>query len=517
MDQKPIKVHEKALAHLSRGLYRSPGSALRELVSNAWDANATTVRISTNPPNFFQISIEDNGDGFDKEEFDRVMAGGIGFSEKRITTAPAKSMAGRDRRLGIGLLGIAQIAPGFTVTSKTEKGPGFRARIRMYDLLKERIDKNDPELVKDDIAYKTVDVGTYEFDEEYDPGTRRHGTLIIADDVHPQFSLAFKESVKLPEYAAMPAKWLDAVKSLSKVDSLQLRGDYWRLLWELSAASPIPYISSDVVPDGRIKADQERLSGYRFRLIVDNVELFKPVWLKGDSYGYTTHLISAQTRKIYGKKVSFHGYLAVREGQQIKPDELRGIMLRIRNVGIGYYDQTLLDYRVNQGPRNRWVTGEIYIDEGLEDALNIDRDSFNRFHPEFRSVQEFFHEMLRTEVFPKVYKKMDARSSERKEKKAEQHKVHLGEVVSKASGVPVRIREQRPTQSRPSLPQAAVTDSERGIDLTVPPDDAMKTKKSYRELAAAILAIYEVSQREKTADQRRAMFAMLLSQLLKGW
>src|SRR5436853_5103699 len=78
-----IKVHEKALAHLSRGLYRSPASALRELVSNAWDANAKTVRIDTNFPNFFQLSIEDNGDGFSREEFDRVMGGGIGNSDKR--------------------------------------------------------------------------------------------------------------------------------------------------------------------------------------------------------------------------------------------------------------------------------------------------------------------------------------------------------------------------------------------------------------------------------------------------
>jgi hypothetical protein len=259
MDEQPIRVHEKALAHLSRGLYRSPGSALRELVSNAWDANATAVRISTNTPNFFQITIEDNGDGFNKEEFARVMAGGIGFSEKRLTTAPVLKY-GRPTigRLGIGLLGIAQIAPGFTVTSKPESGPGFRARIRMYDLLKERIDNNDPELVKKDDAYKTVDVGTYVFDDQYDASARRRGTLILADEVHPQFTLAFKESAKLPEYAVMPAKWLDAVKSLSKVDSLQLRGDYWRLLWELSAACPIPYLSSDVVADGRIKADQER-------------------------------------------------------------------------------------------------------------------------------------------------------------------------------------------------------------------------------------------------------------------
>ena|ERR1035437_2229971 len=58
-----IKVHERALAHLSRGLYRSPASALRELVSNAWDANATEVSIDTNYPHFFQLSVQDNGDG----------------------------------------------------------------------------------------------------------------------------------------------------------------------------------------------------------------------------------------------------------------------------------------------------------------------------------------------------------------------------------------------------------------------------------------------------------------------
>ncbi len=76
-----IKVHEKALAHLSRGL-RGPASALRELVSNGWDANATSVRIDTNYPNFFQVSVEDNGDGFTRDEFERIMGGGIGNSEK---------------------------------------------------------------------------------------------------------------------------------------------------------------------------------------------------------------------------------------------------------------------------------------------------------------------------------------------------------------------------------------------------------------------------------------------------
>ncbi|MBA3881431.1 MAG: hypothetical protein H0X73_01705 [Chthoniobacterales bacterium] len=55
----------------------------------------------------------------------------------------------------------------------------------------------------------------------------------------------------------------------------------------------------------------------------------------------------------------------------MNPDELRGIMVRIKNIGIGYYDPTMLDYRFNEGPRSRWLTGEIFVEKGLENALNV--------------------------------------------------------------------------------------------------------------------------------------------------
>src|ERR1700743_1896683 len=110
-----IRVHEKALAHLTRGLYRSPASALRELISNAWDANATRASIDTNFPSFFQISIEDNGDGFSREEFERLMLGGIGNSEKRLEPEPLKFGRPTIGRLGIGMLGIAQICGSFVI------------------------------------------------------------------------------------------------------------------------------------------------------------------------------------------------------------------------------------------------------------------------------------------------------------------------------------------------------------------------------------------------------------------
>src|SRR5258708_29495273 len=118
-----IHVNEKALAHLSRGLYRSPASALRELVSNAWDAGASVVRILTNYPNVMQISVEDNGSGFMQKEFRDLMEGGIGNSSKR-SRGPVIKNRPVIGRLGIGLLGIAQICPRFTVISQTKDGQG---------------------------------------------------------------------------------------------------------------------------------------------------------------------------------------------------------------------------------------------------------------------------------------------------------------------------------------------------------------------------------------------------------
>src|SRR5436309_9847699 len=174
---KKIKVHEKALAHLSRGLYRSPASAIRELVSNAWDANARVVRIDTNYPHFLQLSIRDDGDGFTKQDFTNLMEGGIGNSEKRPTALSLINGRPVIGRLGIGMLGIAQICGAFTITSTPRQGDPFTARVHLYDLLKERLDKNDAELVSETDAGPEVDVGEYNF-IAYKPTSRR-GTNIV--------------------------------------------------------------------------------------------------------------------------------------------------------------------------------------------------------------------------------------------------------------------------------------------------------------------------------------------------
>ena len=513
---RKIKVHEKVLGHLSRGLYRSPASALRELVSNAWDADASYVRISTNFPTFFQVSVEDDGIGFTKDEFVTLMEGGIGNSLKR----PGEEFTPRGRpvigRLGIGLLGIAQICGSFTIASNPIKGAGFKARVRLYDLLKKRLD-SDEGVVKDTDSVTEVDIGEYEFETDYEHKRRPTGTVVIADAVHPTFTRVFQESLKFEKYKDPSRDWKKALSTVSKVHSLQELGDYWRLLWELAACCPIPYISKDALPDGLVRDEQKTLTTYGFVHLVDGIQLFKPVYLSGNPDGYTAVKILPQKQSLYGNELSFRGYIAVQEGLQLRPDELRGILIRIKNVAIGNYDPSMLDYRFNEGPRSRWVTGEIFVDSGLEDALNIDRDSFNRFHPEYRALQKYIHVLLRKEVFPKVYQQIDVRSEKKAKEKAKEHERTLKTVLSEATGNPVNLRYAEDEHIKNGIPLATIQEDKDRIEILLPSPEALKAKKKHRDLASAILSIFELALREKTHHKQRETFTELLQKLLSKW
>ena len=438
------------------------------------------------------------------------MQGGIGNSQKRSQQAKAveRPVIGR---LGIGLLGIAQICPSFTIRSQTAEGEGFRARVVLYDLLKEKLDKDDETVVKQDI----VDIGTFEL-EKFTPEKGKQGTLIIGDDVHPTFTRAFRDSLSFEKFKKPPLDWEKALRVVSHVHSLQQLGDYWRLLWELSACCPIPYVSGSALPNRVIAEDQRRLESYDFKVIVDGIQLAKPAALRGNPGGYTIRKIDVQSQKVYGTDLVFHGYIVVQEGLQLKPDELRGILIRIKDVAIGYYDQSMLDYRSNEGPRSRWITGEIFVDSGLEDALNIDRDSFNRFHPEFRAIQDYIHKLLRKDIFPRVYEQIEVRSAARDKSRTQGRRRELAKVLSKAVDKPVSLTYV--SRSGSDAAANVTVQSKAGkANVRLPAPENLETKRTNQQLASSILALFEVAMREKGLAQQRETFRKLLLELLAHW
>src|SRR6185369_879197 len=77
-----LKTDERVIARVTDGIYRQPASALRELISNAWDADANHVTILTDAPRFSRIYVRDDGAGMSYDTLARLLHS-IGGSAKR--------------------------------------------------------------------------------------------------------------------------------------------------------------------------------------------------------------------------------------------------------------------------------------------------------------------------------------------------------------------------------------------------------------------------------------------------
>ena len=95
-----VTVDKSHLVTIGERLYGESVELIRELVNNAYDADATQVHITINPQT---IIVEDNGNGMDLEGLRQYF--NIGSSEKR--RHPKSPILGRDR---IGEFGIGKFA-----------------------------------------------------------------------------------------------------------------------------------------------------------------------------------------------------------------------------------------------------------------------------------------------------------------------------------------------------------------------------------------------------------------------
>jgi len=430
-DGHPIKLSSKTLVHISSGLYRSTANALKELVSNAFDADANVVRINTNYPEFDVLTCTDDGNGMTEKEFKRLMDGGIGDSDKRTGATDEALDSPRTKegrpiigRIGIGMLAIAQVCYEFKIVSHhKESKTAFEAvlNLRPYRLLEASADEQKEE----------YEIGFYKCESiSYD--ARRAGVLISTNDLVPTYIQRYREDVQREKFRKPPKSFAGFIKEVTKKKHKSIRslGDYWRLFWELSVSCPVAYIEGGplrrelieaaVKSDSReeakqapeiIKALVAELKGYNFNVVVDGISLRKPVLIPSNEKEKTEGRITpvTHTDKVIGLPLEFRGYIYT-QGAAIYPKELRGILIRVKNVAIGGYDSSCLDYESVQGFRFDWVSGEIYVDQGLEEALNVDRYSFNEVHPHYLTLQKEVHRILeKGKVFSEARRASEAK------------------------------------------------------------------------------------------------------------
>ena len=524
-DWRDIKVSSKILGHISAGIYRSPAGALKELVSNAFDADATRVVITTNWPSFDFITCRDNGTGMTQDKFERIMTKEIGDSAKRVTTEGNPRDTTNQGRpiigwLGIGMLGVAQICHEFTVISHDKKTQtAFSATIRLTDFPREKVNDISP----DSPDEKSIDVGEFSIDPvDYDPNNT--GTYVIASDMRTAFVKKFREtsgSNKDP----LPLRFSEFLQRVHRARSVKSLSDYWQMVWELTVACPISYRDEGIFDWDKIIVEpelkkqiidlQQSLSRNQFEVIVDGLSLRKPnqyplAHPKRKKQEQTIGKLFSVSEDVtvHGRLLKLSGYIYLQYNRAVEPMEIRGLLVRIRNAAIGVYDPTLFVYPRVPSPRFNWLSGEIYVNAGLESALNIDRDSFNEMDPHFLKLKDIIHTLLEKEVFPEAGRAQRRRSQRTREDRESKKQETIQLIIRQELGDSYTLNS---TNEQP-FPLTIKTDEK--MILENDQSALLPKSKSQRDLIQRIAHAFEISMLVPE-EERREKFYQLLSEFAK--
>lgn len=495
-ERRRILVSASIIADISSGIYRTPANALKELVSNAFDADAHDVVINTGHPQFEAMTCIDDGRGMSAAEFQKYMSS-IGGSYKRatgqFTQSGTRPLIGK---IGIGVLAVGQICRRFTVISSAGDGECFEAEIDLKEF-------HDVEAHKQPLG--STEIGEYTC-EVYDEEREKHYTKIILEDINEGFRAGLLEGQnpksKINDYKAKighPIQFDEFVHWLrgKKIRDLS---EYDQLMWGLAIAAPIQYLDEGpILGYSGFRDVRRRLKKYDFRVEVDGLALRKPLLLPFDrtfrkmERDYWVYDDISFRSEVDGTELSFTGYVYAQR-KRIVPPECQGILIRIRNVAIGDYDKTIMSYPKSEGPRLSLVSGEIYVDEGLEGALNIDRNSFNETHPHYLALRTYVFDRFGREggIFSDLKKRSRERRKGEQQVEAKLHYDTLSRIIQEITGIRYTISSSDEKSDRP----IAIDAPRRRILVFRSP--IFPRKASERRIFESLLILFEVAYKHST-------------------
>jgi hypothetical protein len=188
-----LETDDKVLARITDGIYRLPGSAIRELISNAFDADAENVYVDTDAPRFNSMTIRDDGNGMSIDTLVNMLRH-IGGSAKRTNKGKSLKVTDNDDnslslnkkrkiigKIGIGLFSVAQLTRDFEIITK-QNGCSFylRAKVTLFNYSDELAEAKSTEKDNRGKSFQTGEVKIWT--EETD-NLKAHGTDIILHNI----------------------------------------------------------------------------------------------------------------------------------------------------------------------------------------------------------------------------------------------------------------------------------------------------------------------------------------------
>lgn len=490
-----LSTDERVIARVTDGIYRQPGSALRELISNAYDADATRVVIKTDAPRFERISIEDDGLGMTPQSLAHMILH-IGGSPKRQEIGQKLGLADDDNpmyspggrkligKIGIGIFSVAQLTHSFQIITKTQ-GDNFRTIATVA--LKQFSDEG---AVNSKSKKEVYESGRVIIWREKAKDTDAHGTSIVLTNIRPQArdTLRSKEiwdiidhnekttdteerqSIEPPKFhigrvdssgkilkkfknavsnipwdendspeqsfhKLVQCVWDETKQSNPNPQLEKIFDNYLQMVWQLSLAIPIDYVDGHLfdmdltgwtesfqisneakgsakplsfkagTPIRKVLNLEEGLKKDKFEVFFDDLKLYRPIKFVGLPAG--THPIKTPLVFIGKCKEEFKSHPVELSGgplvfeaylfwtPKVVPTEHRGSLIRINGSSGTLFDPSFMRYQISEQTRLRQITCEIFVSQGFESSLNIDRESFNYAHPHAVYLTRWLHSALR--------------------------------------------------------------------------------------------------------------------------
>ncbi|MBX7096685.1 MAG: ATP-binding protein [Myxococcaceae bacterium] len=500
-----ITASEKIIADISTGIYRTPAAALKELVANGYDADATEILVETDAPRFRQLVVRDNGTGMRLERFLEVLQH-IGGSRKRLETPTGLSPIYQRKligRIGIGLLAVAQLGQRFYVSS-TVKGERtrFLAEVDLRPFHKE--DAALRVLGSGGSDDEEVEIGTVRFAEGLPESASSHYTVVTVPD--PKAGLISEMLGRTREFLGSKPHFTlkNRAKTFREVVELvqnNKRADivldsYHYLAWELGLLCPVRYLDG-----GPFKSDERNIDGANgirleepenFIVKFDGLDVRRPILFpnrRALGYAGPDPILYPVNWKqeVAGRKVEVGGYVYVQQ-PHVDAHELNGVQLRVRGVGVGPYDKSLMGYPYDEGIKFGQVSAELYVKDGLESALNIDRSSFRETDPHYLAIRAQLWNLLRTTVFPGQKSRQNIIKTQKDAARLASDEQALSAALSKAPAQ-IGVKPRSSSQSRSNSKQSPSRPATHSV-----PD--RKTVSLYQQLVTVVDGQAHISKTE---------------------
>lgn len=341
-----FKVNKDVVAHLSVGLYRNFGRAIKELISNSYDADATEVKIKLDLKNK-QIVIRDNGNGMNKIEIEEHFL----HIAKRTKPSEDTSKLGRKRigTFGIGFLGTFPYCKEFELITKKREGNEIIHVVIDTNQFFEEINREIPDI--------QVPFSSTSSDIPQEKGE----TIIVLKNIADHIIKELSEETK-------------------DFSSIEKMGGFGKFKWTLAQYAPLQF------PTGRedLREFFEDPNVIPMHLFVNAEELFRNV-------PENAKILERDNKKIGNVQLK---YAIMSPLESVKPKESKGLQIRLRNVAVGFPTDFEIIKATGKVPgKLNYLCGEVHIERGLYSALMIDRDNFS-FTEEIADIHEFFRTKL---------------------------------------------------------------------------------------------------------------------------